>query len=259
MEKYFRVTEFHSPALPRVLTIFGMIIGIIFGSWCLGSSSTFAVSSSPVPSTKLPSVKIMSPHKGQQIPVGSHLVVSGLSSPPPADTKRIDCTVSVLLNDVKPYQKAIATGHGGTTDFSTWRYGITPDYATIKGGQNKITAKISCAANPANLTKFNSLNVTGIDTSHNVNGQNGKNGTAGVNGISSGGNGGSANGGNGGSANGGNGGSANGGNGGSANGGKGGNGGNGGKGGSAVAGNGGSAVGGNGGAGGNGGNGGNAS
>jgi hypothetical protein len=266
MEKYFRVTEYHSPALVRVLTIFGMIIGIIFGSWSLGSGSTFAVSSSPLPSTNLPSVKIMSPHNGQQIPVGSHLVVSGLSSPPPADTKRTYCTVSLLLNAVKPYQKAVATGHGGTTDFSTWRYGITPDYATIKGGQNKITAKISCAANPANLTKFNSLNVTGIGTAHSVNGQNGKNGTNGANGISSGGNGGSANGGNGGSANGGNGGSANGGNGGSANGGnggsanggKGGNGGNGGKGGSAVAGNRGSAFGGNGGDGGSGGDSGNA-
>jgi len=172
----------------------------------------------------------MSPHKGQQIPVSNHLVVSGISSPP--DKIQTDCTVSVLLNSVRPYQKAVATGHGGTTDFSTWRYSITPNYAIIKQGQNKITAKISCAANPTNLTKFNSLNVTGIGSSHSVNGQNGKNGTNGANGISSGGNGGSANGG------------------------KGGNGGNGGKGGSAVAGNGGSAVGGNGGAGGNGGNGG---
>jgi hypothetical protein len=243
MEKYSRMTGIHRPLLVRVLTIFGMITGIIFGSWCVGSSPTFAVSSSPLPSTNLPSVKIMSPHKGQQIPVGSHLVVSGISSPPPADTKQTDCTVSVLLNAIKPYHKAVATGHGGTTDYSTWQYSTTPKYAAIKQGQNKITAKISCEATPANLTKFSSLNVTGIGTAHNVNGQNGKNGTDGANGISSGGNGGSANGGNGGSANGG----------------KGGNGGNGGKGGSAVAGNGGSAVGGNGGAGGNGGNGWNAS
>ena len=232
MEEYSRMTVFHRRVLVRVLTIFGMITGIIFSSWCLGSSSTFAVSSSPLPSTNLPTVKIMSPHKGQQIPVSNQLVVSGISSPPPADKIQTDCTVSVLLNSVRPYQKAVATGHGGTTDFSTWRYSITPNYAIIKQGQNKITAKISCAANPTNLTKFNSLNVTGIGSSHSVNGQNGKNGTNGANGISSGGNGGSANGG------------------------KGGNGGNGGKGGSAVAGNGGSAVGGNGGAGGNGGNGG---
>jgi hypothetical protein len=251
MEKYSSITNFDRSVLVRVLAIFGMLTALIIGLWCVsGSSSTFAVSSSPSPSTNLPSVKITSPHKDQQVPVGSNVLVLGISSPPLADKKPTDCTVSVLSNAVKPYQKAVATGHGGTNDYSTWRYGITPNYAAIKQGQNKITAKISCAANPTNLTKFNSLNVTGIGTPHSVNGQNGKNGSNGANGLSSGGNGGSSNGGNGGSANGGNAGSAN--------GGKGGNGGNGGNGGSAFAGNGGSAVGGNGGAGGKGGNGGNA-
>jgi hypothetical protein len=249
MEKYPRILNFDCSVLVRVLAIVGMTTVLAFGSWCV-IGSTYAVSSSLSPSTNLPSVKITSPHKGQQVAVDSNILVSGISSPPPADKSRTDCTVSVLLNEVKPYQKVVATGHGGTTDYSTWQYGITPNYAAIKQGQNKITAKISCAANPTNLTKFNSLNVTGIGTSHSVNGQNGKNGTNGANGISSGVNGGSANGGNGGSANGGNGGSAN--------GGIGGKGGNGGAGGSAFAGNGGSAVGGNGGAGGNGGNGGNA-
>jgi uncharacterized membrane protein YgcG len=248
MERYSKY--FDRSVQVRVLAIFGMITALILGSWCV-IGSTYAVSSSLSPSTNLPSVKITSPHKGQQVPVDSNILASGISSPPPAaDKSRTDCTVSVLLNAVKPYQKAVATGHGGTTDYSTWRYGITPNYAAIKQGQNKITAKISCPANPTNLTKFNSLNVTGIGTPHSVNGQNGKNGSNGANGISSGGNGGSSNGGNGGSSNGGNGGSAN--------GGIGGNGGNGGNGGSAFAGNGGSAVGGNGGAGGKGGNGGNA-
>ena len=247
MERYSKYID--PSVLVRVLAIFGMITSLILGSWCV-IGSTYAVSSSLSPSTNLPSVKITSPHKGQQVPVDSNILVSGISSPPPADKSRTDCTVSVLLNAVKPYQKAVATGHGGTTDYSTWRYGITANYAAIKQGQNKITAKISCAANPTNLTKFNSLNVTGISTPHSVNGQNGKNGSNGANGLSSGGNGGSSNGGNGGSANGGNAGSAN--------GGTGGNGGNGGNGGSASAGNGGSAVGGNGGAGGKGGNGGNA-
>jgi hypothetical protein len=76
------------------------------------------------------------------------------------------CTVSVLLNDVKPYQKTVALGHGGRGDYSVWHYNITPEYAFIKLGQNKITAKISCIARPSNLTliftdKFNSVNVTG--------------------------------------------------------------------------------------------------
>ena len=243
MERYSKYID--PSVLVRVLSIFGMITSLILGSWCV-IGSTYAVSSSLSPSTNLPSVKITSPHKGQQVPVDSNILVSGISSPPPADKSRTDCTVSVLLNAVKPYQKAVATGRGGTTDYSTWRYGITANYAAIMQGQNKITAKISCAANPTNLTKFNSLNVTGIGTPHSVNGQNGKNGSNGANGLSSGGNGGSSNGGNGGSANGGNAGSAN--------GGIGGNGGNGGNGGSAFAGNGSSAFGGNGGKGGNGGN-----
>jgi hypothetical protein len=249
MEKYPSITKLDHSVPVRMLAIIGMMTLLAFGSWCV-IGSTSAVSSSLSPLTNLPSVKITSPHKGQQVPVDSNILVSGISSPPPADKSRSDCTVLVLLDEVKPYQKAVATGHSGTTDYSTWQYGITPNYAAIKQGQNKITAKISCAANPTNLTKFNSLNVTGIGTPHSVNGQNGKNGSNGANGVSSGGSGGSANGGSGGSANGGSGGSAI--------GGRGGNGGNGGAGGSAFAGNGGSAVGGNGGAGGNGGNGGNA-
>lgn len=214
---------------------------------------SYAVVSASSPATNLPSIKIISPHKSQQLPVDSPVLVSGVSSTPPADKTQTDCTVSVSLNAVKPYQNAVPTGHRGTSDYSTWRYGITANYATIKQGQNKITAKISCAASPTNLTKFNSLNVTGIGTLNTVNEHNGKNGANGANGISSGGNAGSAVGGNGG--NGGRGGNANGGNGGSANGGNVGNGENGG---SAFAGNGGNAIGGNGGNGGRGGNGGNA-
>jgi hypothetical protein len=84
-----------------------------------------------------------------------------LASPPAAYKTSAGCAVSVSLNGLKPYQKAVATGHGGTTDYSSWRYAITPNYAAMKHGQNKITAKISCVATP-NLTKFNSVNVTGI-------------------------------------------------------------------------------------------------
>ena len=262
MGKDSSIINFDRLVLVRVLAIAGIITVLVFSSGCV-IGSTYALSSSLLSSTNLPSVKITSPHKGQQIPVDSNIVVSGVSSPP-AHKTRTDCTVSVLLNDAKPYQKAVATGHGGTTNYSAWRYAITPNYAAIKQGQNKITAKITCAANPTNLTKFNSLNVTGIGVFHSVNGQNGKNGANGTNGVSSGGtanggNGGSAIGGNGGNGGGGgNGGNANGGDGGSANGGIGGNGGNGGNGGSAFAGKGGSAFGGNGGNGGGGGNGGNA-
>src|SRR5215469_16536078 len=58
-------------------------------------------------------------------------------------------------------QKTVALGHGGKDDYSVWHYNITPNYASLKHGQNKITAKISCIASASNVTKFNSVNVTG--------------------------------------------------------------------------------------------------
>jgi len=131
--------------------------GILSNLWLLTNVS-YAV---PLSSTsQLPAVKITSPHKSQQIPVGSNILVSGISSPPPG-VLHTGCTVSVLLNDAKPYQNTVALGHGGKGDYSVWHYNITPEYAFIKLGQNKITAKITCIVSPSNLTKFNSVNVTG--------------------------------------------------------------------------------------------------
>ena len=90
-----------------------------------------------------PSVKIISPHKGQQVPVNSNIIVGISSSAPAGDKTYTDCAVLVLLDDIKPYQKAAATGHGETNDYSTWKYTITPKYATLKQGKNKITCFVS--------------------------------------------------------------------------------------------------------------------
>jgi hypothetical protein len=143
-----------------VVTItFAGLMAVVLSNSCLLTSVTYAVPLTPT--TQLPAVKITSPFKGQQIRVGSTILVSGISSPPPG-VSYTGCTVTVLLNDAKPYQKTSAMGHGGRGDYSIWHYNITPKYAPIKHGQNKITAKISCAASPSNLTKYNSVNVTGI-------------------------------------------------------------------------------------------------
>jgi hypothetical protein len=61
---------------------------------------------------------------------------SRISSPPPG-VSHTGCTVSVVLNDVKPYQKIVALGHGGKGDYSVWHYNITPKHASLKLGQNK--------------------------------------------------------------------------------------------------------------------------
>jgi hypothetical protein len=107
---------------------------------------------------RLHMVKITSPIKGQQLPINSTLTVTGTSV---ANSTSAFCQISVIVNGIRPYQKADATGIGGANDYSTWNYKLIPTYALIKQGQNKITAKFSCDNNPS-LTSYNSVNVTGL-------------------------------------------------------------------------------------------------
>ena len=101
-------------------------------------------------------VKITLPSKGQQVPLGG-ILVSGTSSA----NATTDCTVSIVINGVRPYQRAVPTGHGGANDYTNWTFTATQKYAVIKQGQNKITAKMACPQN-LNYTKFYSVNVTGV-------------------------------------------------------------------------------------------------
>lgn len=108
-------------------------------------------------SPKMHAVKITSPTKGQQVPIGNDLVVSGTSSA----NATSNCQVSVIANHIRPYQPAVASGPGGTNDYSNWTFTLTPKYTAIKEGQNKITAKYSCSSNPS-LVSYSNVNVTGI-------------------------------------------------------------------------------------------------
>ena len=106
----------------------------------------------------IPTIKILSPHSGQEVPVTNiNLIVSGTSS---YDRSK-DCRVSVLLNGIKPYQQTTATGNNGVSDYSTWRYKLDHIYTTIREGSNKLTAKITCLGNPYSLTKWTSINLIG--------------------------------------------------------------------------------------------------
>ncbi len=118
------------------ITFAALMAAVLLNFWLLTNVS-YAVPLSPT--TQLPAIKMTSPHKSQQIRVGSNILVSGISSPPPG-ISHTGCTVSVLLNDVKPYQKAVGMGHGGKADYSVWHYNITHKYASLQLGQNKITA-----------------------------------------------------------------------------------------------------------------------
>jgi hypothetical protein len=103
------------------------------------------------------SVKITSPAKDQKVPIGN-LTVSGTSK----DNINSNCYVNVIVNDVKPYQNASATGPGGVNDYSNWTFNLSPKYTTLKEGiSNKITAKFSCSSNPT-LASFYSVNITGL-------------------------------------------------------------------------------------------------
>src|ERR687888_7921 len=115
------------------------------------------------PQQHIAKIKITSPTKGQQVPVGKDLTISGTSYIDNATANTNDCKVSVSVNKVRPYQPATATGTGvkAADDYSKWNFVLASKYTTIKPGQNRITAKYECGNNPA-LTSYSSVNVTGI-------------------------------------------------------------------------------------------------
>ena len=124
----------------------------------LPNSSTTPPQQPSSPTATLPkdAVTITSPKDGQQVPIGQDLQVTGTSMPNAAS----DCNTTVNLNRVKPNQPVVANGPGGANDYSQWSFKITPNYAPIKEGQNRITARISCDNNT--LKQFAHVNVTGV-------------------------------------------------------------------------------------------------
>ena len=104
-------------------------------------------------------VRIISPSKGQQVPVGG-LAISGISK----DNATSDCHINIIVNHVRPYQNTSAAGQNGSTDYSNWTFNLTPKYTLIKQGENEITAKFFCNPNP-DIASFYSVNVTGVPRS----------------------------------------------------------------------------------------------
>jgi hypothetical protein len=114
-------------------------------------------------------LKIISPTKGQKIPAGSIVNITGTSTPANASSH---CMVSVIINGIQPYQRVIPAGTdsiNGTKDYRLWKFTDSPGYATIKPGLNKITAKYSCSPKSdlsnnkqPTFVKYHSINVTGI-------------------------------------------------------------------------------------------------
>jgi hypothetical protein len=149
-----------------VSIVFGAVLSVILSNVLSAVVPEASAQQQIIPNTNtasLPGVKISSPAKGQQVPIGT-LTISGTSTDDPVH----NCQVSVLLNGIKPYQRTNATGQSSgevsrANDYSTWKYTFTPSYAVIKEGINKITSKISCSPvnSPTSLNKWYSVNVTG--------------------------------------------------------------------------------------------------
>jgi len=144
--------------LPIILSyalILALLTSTTFSNLTYAQVSPTQGTSSPA---KLHLVKITSPTKGQQVPVGKDLAVSGTS----AANNTAGCGVSVKVNSVSPYHNASPLGVGGKSDYSKWNFTLTSAYTTINPGQNKITAKFACANNPTLVSHY-SVNVTGVN------------------------------------------------------------------------------------------------
>ena len=135
----------------QLLAILGLIIFTSISSNLLTNHNLIsyaqinnATTSSPVvvPPSSL-GVKVASPTNNEDVYLGkNNLKIIGTST----DSINSNCRVSVILNNVKPYQNVLPTGPGGNGDYSLWSFLLTTDYnSTVKEGPNKLTAKLSCS------------------------------------------------------------------------------------------------------------------
>ena len=142
-----------------LITVFTTVLLVILIS---SSNQAFSQSSEGVlspPQPQLESVKILNFMPFQSVELKNDLVISGESS----DTTAKDCSVYVLVNGVQPYQSAVASGTGGATDFSQWKFVLHEQYTHLNEGNNKITAKLVCKSAP---TRWYSVVVSGVPRSN---------------------------------------------------------------------------------------------
>ena len=143
----------------QCILIIGIVLVVIFvfSANHLSFSQNSTVPSSPIPTE---TIKIVKPVTTQNVSSQDELIISGQSS----DNNLKNCSVTVIVNDVKPYQNAVAKGSGGATDFSEWEFVLHNNYTHINAGENKITSKLFCeSASP----RWYSVFVNGVPNSSN--------------------------------------------------------------------------------------------
>ncbi|MFL6376387.1 MAG: hypothetical protein ACJ72R_02855 [Nitrososphaeraceae archaeon] len=90
---------------------FGILIFALWTNVAAYAQNRTAAVNATSSSQHMPKIKITSPTRGQQVPAGKDLAVSGTS----IDNATAKCEVSVIVNNVKPYQPAISTVGPGRT------------------------------------------------------------------------------------------------------------------------------------------------
>lgn len=143
---------------PLIVCIIIMLVVMIYPSNQLPFIQNSEASKS-VPSLK-EWIKIVNPVLDQKVNTGKELLISGQSS----DSNAKECLVSVIVNDVKPYQNAVASGQGGPDDYSQWKFVLHEEYTPLIEGKNKITAKLLCESAP---TRWNGVFVNGVSDYNN--------------------------------------------------------------------------------------------
>jgi hypothetical protein len=145
------------------LVIYTITIVYIFGL-LMYVPIPFAISQ--VPDLSKFGVKITYPSDSEMVSVGK-LTIFGTAK---YEAAYNNCTVYADWNDTQPMQKAAPTGLNFTefgrssNDYSTWTFSYKSEYHLISEGVNGLTAKLSCDIGPFNVTKYDSVNVTGIPT-----------------------------------------------------------------------------------------------
>lgn len=131
------------------------------------NNPTTPTPSSPAPVKNPYGLRITDPTNGEKIFVngtnyfdmtGRELTLTGFSV---ANSGNLTgCDVSIVTNNVFPYQPANGTGSLGSKDFSKWSYTFGSKYANLHEGSNKITSKLTCEG--GNAKAHYSVNVTGV-------------------------------------------------------------------------------------------------
>ena len=141
-----------------LIAIMSQVIFILLAHQLSFSQNSSNLLPSTIPTETIKIVKLTT---AQNVSAGQELLISGTSS----DTSVKNCSVSVIVNNLRPYQTAIAKGSDDLSDYSQWEFSLRDNYTHINEGENKITAKLLCSsASP----RWYSVFINGVPNNSNI-------------------------------------------------------------------------------------------